>query len=168
MRTYICYALIGLGIILILVSGGIYLYSSGTIQPGAAPLPDQVAGLPLSMKMTGTQATEEFDMLHDQHFPLTSGAVGMYGDQKVALWVGGAPFNFMAAGMVTAMRDKISEGRSPFTPLDEFKDGGRTIYALEGMGQKHFYFQSKNLVVWLAADPSIADEALKQILEAYP
>ncbi len=168
MRNYIHLALIGLGIILILLSGGVYLYGSGILQSAVAPLPDQLASLPLAMKMTGTQATEEFDMLHNQHFPLTSGAVGIYGDQKVALWVGGAPFNFMAAGLVTAMRDKISEGRSPFTPIDEFEDGGRTIYALEGMGQKHYYFQSKNLVIWLAADPSIADEALEQTLEAYP
>lgn len=168
MRKYVCHALIGLGIILILVSGGIYLYDSGTIQPAVAPLPDQLAGLPQGMKMTGTQATEEFDMLHNQHFPLTSGAVGIYGDQKAALWVGGAPFNFMAADMITAMHNKISEGGSPFTPKGEFKDGGRTIYTLEGMGQKHYYFQSKNLVIWLAADPSIADEALKQTLEAYP
>jgi len=168
MRKYAYHTLIGLGIILLLVSGGIYLYNSGTIQPAVAPLPDQLAGLPQSMKMTGTQATEEFDMLHNQHFPLTSGAVGIYGDKKAALWVGGAPFNFMAADMITAMRDKISEGRSPFTPIGEFKDGGRTIYTLEGMGQKHYYFQSKNLVIWLAADSSIADQALKQTLEAYP
>ena len=43
-----------------------------------------------------------------------------------------------------------------------------STYALDGMGQKHFYFQSKNLIIWLAAEPSIADEALKQILEDYP
>ena len=168
MRKYIYHALIGLGIILILFSGGAYLYDSGTIQPAIAPLPDQVAGLPLSMKMTGTQATEEFAMLHNKHFPLTSGAVGIYGEQQATLWVGGAPFNFMAAGMITAMRDKISEGRSTFTPLDEINDGGRTIYVLEGMGQMHFYFRSKNLVIWLAVDPALADQALQQILETYP
>lgn len=168
MRSYYSYALMGVGIILILVSGGVYLYDSGTLEPAIAPLPDQVAGLSLSMKMTGAEATQEFGMLHGKQFPLTSGAVGMYGDQTATLWVGGAPFNFMAAGMVTAMRDKISEGGSPFAPIGESEDGARTIYALEGMGQKHFYFRSKNLVIWLAADPSIADEALEQILEVYP
>lgn len=168
MRKHICFALWGLGIILILVSGGVHFYGSEAIEPAVAPLPEQLVGLPLSMKMTGTQATREFDMLHNQHFPLTSGAVGMYGEQQAALWVGGAAFKFMAAGMVTAMDNKISEGRSPFTQAGELNSGGRTIYALEGMGQKHYYFQSKNLVIWLAADPSVADEALEQTLEAFP
>lgn len=168
MRKFVCYALIGLGIILILVSGSTYLYQSGTIQPAVVPLPEQLVGLPQSTKITGTQATQEFDMLHNQHFPLTSGAVGIYGDQRATLWIGGAPFNFMATDMITAMHDKISDGGSPFTPKGEFKDGKRTIYALEGMGQNHYYFQSKNLVIWLAVEPSIADEALKQTLEAYP
>jgi hypothetical protein len=36
------------------------------------------------------------------------------------------------------------------------------------MGQKHYYFRSKNMVIWLAVDPSIAAEALEQILEVYP
>ena len=160
--------LIGIGLLLFFAAGAGIYFNNLITHPAAVSLPEQIAGLPLSTKMTGTQATEEFDMLHNQQFPLTSGAVGIYGEQKAALWVGGAPFKFMAAGMVTAMRDKIAEGQSPFTPIDEFKDGGRTIYALEGMGQKHFYFQSKNLIIWLAADPSIADEALKQTLEAYP
>jgi len=60
------------------------------------------------------------------------------------------------------------QGGSPFTPVEQFNQGARTIYVLEGMGQMHFYFQSKNLVIWLAADPAVADAAIKQILEAYP
>jgi hypothetical protein len=36
------------------------------------------------------------------------------------------------------------------------------------MGQRHYYFQSENFVIWLAADPSVADEAIQQILEVYP
>lgn len=168
MKRIVSIALMGLGLLLFFAAGAWLYFNNLIAHPAAVPLPDQVAGLPMSTKMTGTQATEEFDMLHKKRFPLTSGAVGIYGEQQATLWVGGAPFDFMAASMVTAMREKISEGRSPFVPLDEFKDGGRTIYALEGMGQKHFYFQSKNLIIWLAAEPSIANEALEQILEAYP
>ena len=158
----------GAGLLLVLLTG-IWLYVGNLVDhPGVLPLPAQVAGLPLSSKLTGTDATEEFSMLHNEHFPLTSGAVGIYGDNQVALWVGGAPLDFMAAGLVTAMRDKIAVGNSPFTPITQRRDGSRTIYVLEGMGQSHYYFQSKNLVIWLAAEPALADKALQQTLEAYP
>lgn len=156
------------GVLLTLLTGA-WLYVGNLIDhPGIVALPEQVAGLPLTSKLTGPDATEEFSMLHNEHFPLTSGAVGIYGDNQIALWVGGTPLDFMAAGLVSAMRNKIAEGNSPFTPVAERRDSGRAIYALEGMGQSHYYFQSKNLVIWLAAEPALADKALQQTLEAYP
>jgi hypothetical protein len=30
------------------------------------------------------------------------------------------------------------------------------------MGQRHYYFQSQNLVIWLAANPAFADKKLSQ------
>ncbi|MBE3068022.1 MAG: hypothetical protein IMZ73_11465 [Chloroflexi bacterium] len=118
--------------------------------------------------MTGPQAVADFSNLHGEQFSLTSGAVGFYGNNRATIWVAGAPLNLMAARLVTAMRDKIAEGNSPFTTSGEYQDNKRTIYALEGMGQKHFYFQSHNLVIWLAADADIADAALQQLKEIYP
>jgi hypothetical protein len=118
--------------------------------------------------MTGPQAEADFSNLHGKQFPLTSGAVGIYGNRQATLWVAGAPLNLMAARMVIAMRDKIAEGNSPFTPNGEYQDNQRTIYILEGLGQKHFYFQSQNLVIWLAADADIADAALQKLEETYP
>ena len=68
------------------------------------------------------------------------------------------------------MRDKIARtsGSSPFSPVGERKDGSRTIYELDGMGQKHFYFQSGKLIVWLAVDLESAEEVLAQVLKFYP
>ena len=158
----------GMGIFLILASGGWLFINNWLQNPAVAPVPEQVAGLPLTTKLTGTDATKEFSMLHNKQFPLTSGVVGIYGDNQVAVWVGGAPLDFMATELVAAMRDKIAQGNSPFTPIAERQDGARTVYVLEGMGQQHYYFQSKNLVIWLAAEPALADQALQQALEAYP
>jgi hypothetical protein len=66
------------------------------------------------------------------------------------------------------MKDKIAEGNSPFTPTGERPDGSRVIYELGGMGQKHFYFQSGDLLIWLAADVDLAEQALGQVLVFYP
>ncbi len=72
--------------------------------------------------------------------------------------------------MVHAMTDKILKGRSPFTPTGTHDVDGRTVYALAGMGQQHVYFQSGNLVIWLAApmDEALAEKALEDVLQFYP
>jgi hypothetical protein len=66
------------------------------------------------------------------------------------------------------MRDRIASAESPFTPLAERSDGQRTVYELEGMGQHNYYFQSGDLVIWLAADQQYAEVALQQLLAFYP
>jgi hypothetical protein len=157
-----------LGTLVVLVALGWAYVGNLTSHPAAESLPRQLAGLPLTSQMSGPQAVANFSNLHGEQFPLTSGAVGIYGDGKATLWVAGAPLTLIAARLVSAMRDKIAEGNSPFTPSGETQDKKRTIYILEGMGQKHFYFQSHNLVIWLATDAEIAETAIQQVKEIYP
>jgi hypothetical protein len=52
--------------------------------------------------------------------------------------------------------------------LGELKDGNRLIYELEGMGQRHYYFQSGKLLIWMAANPELAEQAITEILKFYP
>lgn len=130
-------------------------------------LPGQVAGLLLTDSTRGDQAIAEFTDLHGQEFPVKFGAIGVYGNRNITLWVAGTASDSIAGELTKAMQERIAEGTSPFTPVDEINDRNRKVYALEGMGQKHYYFQSQNLVIWLAANPALADEALQQILEVY-
>lgn len=168
MKRSLSLTLMFLGTLFVVAALGWASFEKATGNPAPLALPEQLAGLPLSNQVSGPQAVADFSNLHGKQFPLTSGAVGIYGDHRATLWVAGAPLNLMAARMVTAMRDKIAEGNSPFTPSGEYQYNKRTIYVLEGMGQKHFYFQSQNLVIWLAADADIADAALQQLKEIYP
>ena len=130
-------------------------------------LPQQIAGVSLTAAQEGADAISAISDLHGQGFPVDYGTVGIYGDHRMTLWVAGAASDSFAAQMTAAMQQKIAEGNSPFTPVEEIDVGNRKVYALEGMGQQHYYFQSQNLVIWLAVDPPIANEALQQILEVY-
>jgi hypothetical protein len=174
MRLILSKRIISLLLILtgmLLSFGGIgYAYvMRGTSNPGAAPLPREVAGKQASRMSIGWQAAGEVSRLHGKGFPLNTAGVGDYGsDRSITIWATGAPLKVMAGRMVIRMQDKISEGNSPFTPLGERRHAGRNIYELEGMGQKHFYFQSSNLVVWLAVNADLAEQALSETLEFYP
>jgi hypothetical protein len=156
------------GTIVALTAFGWLYYEQKIANPAPVSIPDTLAGLHMTDQMTGRQASFDFSQLHGKQFPLTSGAVGVYGNHQATLWAAGTLLKAMAAEMVTDMRDKIAVGRSPFTPTGEFSNNGRTIYSLEGMGQKHYYFQSGNLVIWLAVEPDHAEPALKQLKEYYP
>lgn len=161
-------ALIGVGAILLLAAIAYWVYAAALANPGAATVPDVLAGMPLTQKTVGLEAVAEITRLHNKEFPLTSGAMAMYGDGAVTLWVSGAPASPIADEMVRTMTDKIAEGRSPFTPMGVRQVNGRAVYELVGMGQRHFYFQSGTLVVWLAATEEVAEKALEAALAYYP
>ncbi len=157
-----------LGVFLLIGSAGWALISTAEANPAPVVLPQQMAGLARTRYVTGARAAAQFDELHGKQFAITSGAVGIYGNNQITIWAAGAPLNLVAAQLVNAMHRKISEGRSPFSGTGTLQDHGRTVFELEGMGQRHYYFQSKNLVVWLAAEPALADKALQESLEEFP
>ncbi len=168
MRRIVPIFLVGIGLALFFGAAGWVYFNNLVAHPAAVTLPERVAGLAMTEYKTGAQAAADFTNLHGRQFPIASGAIGIYGEDQITLWAAGAPVDFIATRMLDAMQEKIAEGNSPFTPLPELNDSSRTVYVLEGMGQKHFYFQSQNLIIWLAADPTIADQAIQQILEVYP
>lgn len=160
--------LIALGILLsfgALVS--LYLNNRAPLQL-TDNLPSEVADLPLTNSKSGKEAVAEFTSLHNEEFPIISGTVATYGNGAITLWVAVTSSDSIAAQLVSDMQSKISEGNSPFSPINEIQDVNRKVYVLDGMGQKHYYFQSKDRVIWLASQPQTADQAIQQILEVYP
>jgi hypothetical protein len=128
-----------------------------------------VAGESLVSQVTGLNAVDEITQMHGKDFNLTDGARGSYGsNNEVIIWVSGSASEAGAAQLVIEMRDKIAEGNSPYETVGEEFIGGRMVYLLEGMGQMHYYFQSGDQVIWLAADPDVVEAALAQVLEYYP
>jgi hypothetical protein len=158
------------GVLLIVASLTYWQFSKAIEMPTAATLPETLAGLEQTDVSLGPEAVDVVTQLHGQAFPLSSGAYGMYGDHNgmAMLWVAGAPAKVMASKMVEDMEQAIAEGESPFMPIGTRQVGGRTLYELTGMGQRHYYFQSASLVVWLTADETIAEAALAESLEFYP
>jgi hypothetical protein len=158
--------LMGVGLVFILLALGYAVYQQKIEQIDPAPLPGEIAGLHLSEKILGLQALTELSWMHGQEFQLNQGAVGSYGE--ITLYVAGTPLSFMAGRMIRDMRDRIASADTPFTPLAERDYGGRTVYELVGMGQKHYYFRSGKLVIWLAVNENADEFALQHALEYYP
>jgi len=119
MKRIIPLASITLGIVLSLGALILFFLDRSNHVP-IVDLPDQLAGLPLSDSQQGTDTITVITNLHGKQFPIDHGAVGVYGNREITLWL---------------------QGRHRNPP--------------------------QNMVIWLAVDPAIADEALQQILEVY-
>lgn len=167
MKNRIAVFLVGTGILILL--GSALLLLGARLSPGGEySLPEEVANMPRTSTTTGSEAITEVGGMHGKQFPIISAAIGQYGKGQATVWIAEAESDAMASQMVTAMQERIAQGNSPFTPLEEFQESERALYLLEGMGPKHYYFQSKELVIWLAASPALADQAIQELLEAYP
>lgn len=168
-KRWTAYALISLGIAVFAFAWGNYLYLGEAARSGTAPIPEELVELPLIGKVEGASALDELAWMHSQEFRLNQGAIGSYGEQgQIVLYVAGTPFGLTTGRLVREMREKIAAVDSPFTPLAEREVGRRRVYELVGLGQKHFYFRSGDLIVWLAVDESLAEDVLVQVLDYYP
>jgi hypothetical protein len=156
-------ALTSLGFVILIFALGYACYLQSLEQSSSAPLPDQLVVLPLSRRIDGRSALTELAWMHKQGLPLSKGAVGTYGGENgITLYVAGTPLKFLAGRTLVAMRDKIAEVNYPLTPLAEREINRRKVY------ESHYYFRSDNLIVWLAADETHAEGALRQVLDFYP
>ena len=168
MKRIFAIGLMVIGVWLVVGAIGWTFFDHPSSQFSEGSLPDSIAGIRLASSTTGVQAIEEVSSMHGKEFPIEFGEIGIYGDREVTLWVARAASDAVAAQMTAVMQEKIAQGNSPFTPTNQIQNKDRKVYILDGMGQRHYYFQSNNLVIWLAANPSVADAAIQQILEVYP
>jgi hypothetical protein len=138
------------------------------MNPTAASLPPMLGGMPIQGAIYADQAIETIDQMHDNAFPLSSGAVGVYGPfNEAVLYISGAPTERLASRMTVEMTEKIAESDTPYTPTGEESIDGVHVYVLEGHGQKHFYYQAGKLLIWLAVDEWLAEPALMDSILFY-
>ncbi|MEW6718324.1 MAG: hypothetical protein AB1345_12605 [Chloroflexota bacterium] len=168
MRRSLPFFLFALGAAMLAFSLLYTIYHVAISDPSPTPLPQHLAGLPLTQQLTGRRASTNITNLHSKAFPITSAAVGQYGhNQQVTLWVTGTPLKPITTLLTKAMRTKIAEGNSPFTNLGEKYVEEFIIYQLKGAGQLHFYYQAGVYLIWLAADAEFAEQALAETIAFY-
>ena len=168
-KKWMALVLIGLGFFLIVLGLGYTFYLQKENSIGSSLLPKELVGLPLSREITGSSAFAELSWMHGQEFQLNQAAVGTYGkEDEVIIYVAGTDTKSMAGRLIIAMRDRIAAVGSPFEPIAEQEIDQRMVYELDGMGQRHFYFRSDQLIIWLAVDVRLAEDALRQVLILYP
>jgi hypothetical protein len=138
------------------------LLAALTVSASALEVPRELAGLPLAHSQQGVEARGEIERLHGKSIPMKDGYVAHYGTQPptAMLYVSQAREEKVARQQVEQMTARIQGSNGPFTHLRESTRFGMTVYSTLGQGQVHYYFRRGATVVWVAADPIIAQQAL--------
>jgi len=157
------------GLVLVITGGVLSYFDADLRRPTDAGLPPRLAGLALASWSIGPQAAAEIGRMHASDLALDSAAIGRYGDAgQVVLWISQLPDSAAASNMTEAMRTRIDSVDSPFTQVALRPRQAGPITELEGMGQRHYFYDSGSTVVWLGAEPALAEQALVNLQEMYP
>ncbi len=168
LRRWLPLSAAAVGVVL-LIAGSVLAFLDATQPPPAADLPPRLAGLELTSRSDGPQAAAEIGRMHASDLALDSAAIGRYGDAgQIALWISKMPDSTAASNMTEAMRTRINAVDSPFSQVALRPRQAGPITELEGMGQQHYFYASGSIVIWLGAEPALAEQALINLQETYP
>lgn len=129
-------------------------------------IPPALAGLPQAHAVRGEEALREIGRLHGKSIASRDGFVAHYErDGAVAmLYVSRAYLGPIAGWQLSRMVEGIRRGSAnaegQFFHLKAREQDGLTLYSALGLGQVHYFYRSGAVIVWLAADPRVAREAL--------
>ncbi|MBI2847584.1 MAG: hypothetical protein HYX83_00250 [Chloroflexi bacterium] len=150
-----------------------------SLQNRQEDLPLKLAEMQLASVIKGTEALAQVNKLHNLNLGLTSAYIAEYShtfnpyhnsNDKVTVWVGKAESSQAAATLLSRMRQGIEKGGSPFSNLRQITVNEQTVFALDGPGGAHFFYQStKNSeeVIWLTVEAASPTFILEQALELF-
>lgn len=153
---------------ILLLSGGVAILAAVYLAtPGpVSGMPDVLAGLPLTHRVDGPNATGEIDRLHGKAIRVGAASIAHYewSGTVAMLYVSDVYLGFLADRMLQAMTERMQKGDSPFAPPRQFRQAGQSIFWTLGEGQAHFFYRRGSKLVWLAADEQVAFATLAATL----
>jgi len=134
-------------------------------------LPESIGEFRLQKMESGEKAKKEIARLHGKNLDFRTGYIGTYtlGNTKAKLWISDYNSKIEAAGEVERMARRIQtrEGKE-FRHFRMIPIEGIPIYFVVGMGQAHYFYQTGNKVIWLAVDPRLAKETIRDLIGKIP
>lgn len=133
-------------------------------SPNDMPLPQSIGSMHLVRVQSGEEARRKIDRLHGKQISLLRGYIGTYEAENGGgvLWISEHRSDREATGAIEKMAHGMQEERQQeFWHFRKMKIEQCPVYLAVGMGQAHYFFQNETKVIWLAVDPSLAKEAIR-------
>lgn len=136
----------------------------------AAPafIPGTIAGMTLTELMDGAQATAVIDRMHRGTVATQANFIATYQGPpgSATLYVSLYDDPGQAVSDREEMAEIIAKKGHGFSHLKRRTQNGLVFYMALGQGQAHYFFARGHELAWLAVDIDVAEQALKDVLQA--
>src|SRR3989338_6388163 len=130
-------------------------------------VPSSICSLNLQEVISGSQAQQILNAMHDKSVTPASSQIGRYRgtEGEAALYVSayGSVSEASEAGL--KMRRRIDDGNTIFSHVREVSLGGKNITMCLGLGQAHYFFSEDERLYWLAVDPGLAHKSIVAVFQ---
>ena len=130
-------------------------------------LPQDILGYKITRKVSGSEAVQMVNRLHLQAVTDTENEIGFYEKdaKQTIIYITYYQSETNAQSDLLKMIDKISPENSVFINGGQIESNNFITYSYFGMGQTHFIFRNRQMLIWLSVDTMIAKDFLDTYTE---
>ena len=130
-------------------------------------LPKTLGDLSFFNVIQNQEATRIIDKMHGKTLDDCKNYIAHYGNDpsKNILYVSVYENAETAKTNLKRMAMKIANGSSVFSPLTHTKMGDTVYFETEGMGLKHYFYRTDNILIWWQVEPDCAETTYTDLLK---
>lgn len=152
---------------LVLILAGLLIFINCGNGANSNYLPQKLGGLSLSKVIQNNKATAIINKMHGKKLDDSENFIAHYGNNhsKNILYVSVYKNAEKAETNIKNMAMKMAKGSSVFSPLTHGKMGDHIYFETDGMGFKHYFYRTDNVLIWWQVEPDKAVATINDLLE---
>jgi len=129
--------------------------------------PKKLGELSLFKVLLNEEATSVINKMHGQKLDECENFIAHYGsnNSKNILYVSVYENAEKAETNIKNMAIKMANGSSVFSPLKHSKMGDNVYFETQGMGLKHYFYRTDNILIWWQVEPDKAEATFNDLLK---
>jgi len=130
-------------------------------------LPQKLGALNLAKVIQNKKATVIINKMHGKKLDDCKNYIAIYGSShsKNILYVSVYENAERAETNIKNMAMKMANGSSVFSPLTHTKIGDGVYFETEGMGFRHYFYRTGNILIWWQVEPDKAKATYNDLLK---
>ena len=150
-----------------LILAGLLIFISCSTGNNSKYLPQQLGDLSLAEVIQNKKATVIINKMHGKKLNDSENFIAHYGNNKSKniLYVSVYENVDEAETTIKKMAAKMGNGSSVFAPLTHSKMGDSVHFETDGMGLKHYFYRTDNILIWWQVELDKAEITLNDLLK---